>query len=213
MLYIVLYLGAAVAANLLVTRFGPQSAPFVAFGLVSLDLTSRDHLHDAWKHKGLWWKMAALIGSGSFLSWLVNRDAGPIALASFVAFGCAGLSDTLTYAVLGDKKYLVRVNGSNVVSAVVDSIVFLSLAFGWPPDWWIVSLQFAAKVLGGLVWSVLLKRSKDVTYLERCKAWYLAYAWLLVLLQTSRPLPKEKQTKLYALVKNLKDFMVNELGF
>lgn len=157
MLYITLYLSAAVFANLLVTWFGPSSAPFVAFGPVSLDLTSRDHLHDAWKHKGLWWKMILLIGLGSVLSWLVNRQAGPIALASFIAFACAGISDSLTYALLGDRAYLVRVNGSNVVSAAIDSFVFLVLAFGWPPMWGIIALQFVAKVFGGFVWSILLR--------------------------------------------------------
>jgi hypothetical protein len=157
MLYIVLYLGAAVFANLLVTLFGPASAPFVAFALVALNLTSRDHLHDAWQNEGLWWKMILLIGAGSILSWLVNRDAGPIALASFVAFACAGLADAVTYALLGEKVYLVRVNGSNVISSAIDSLVFPTLAFGWPPMWGIIALQFVAKVLGGFVWSVLLR--------------------------------------------------------
>jgi len=157
MIYIVLYLAAAVLANLMVTWFGASSAPFVAFGLVSFDLTSRDRLHDAWKNQGLWWKMALLIGGGSVLSWLVNRQAGPIALASFVAFGLSGLSDAVTYAVLGKRAYLVRVNGSNVASAGVDSVVFLTLAFGWPPAWGLVILQFLAKLVGGLLWSVVLK--------------------------------------------------------
>jgi len=158
MLYVALYLTAAVLANLLIAWLGPSAAPGVAFGIVSLDLTSRDHLHDAWKRKGLWWKMGLLIGAGSALSWLVNRQAGPIALASFAAFICSGLADTLTYAILGKSAYLVRVNGSNVVSAAIDSLVFLTLAFGWPPMWSIVALQFVAKVVGGFVWSVLLKR-------------------------------------------------------
>jgi len=174
MLYVILYLSAAVLANLLVTWFGPTSAPYVAFGLVSLDLTSRDHLHDAWKNKGLWWKMVLLIGSGSILSWLVNRNAGPIALASFVAFACSGISDSLTYALLGKRVYLVRVNGSNVVSAAIDSIVFLTLAFGWPPMWSIIVLQFVAKVGGGFVWSVVLRwwsRRKGEDFVEAVREW------------------------------------------
>jgi len=157
MLYVGLYLMAAVFANLLVTWFGPASAPFVAFGLVALNLTSRDHLHDAWQHKGLWWKMALLIGAGSVISWVFNRQAGPIALASFVAFACSGLTDSLTYAALGERAYLVRVNGSNVIGAAVDSLVFPVLAFGWPPMWGIIVLQFVAKTVGGLAWSVLLR--------------------------------------------------------
>ena len=104
---------------------------------------------------------APLAGAGSGLSYLINRDTGPIALASFVAFGCSGAADALTYAVLGERAYLARVNGSNVIGAATDSLVFITLAFGWPPAWGIVALQFVAKVFGGFVWSVLLRWWSD----------------------------------------------------
>jgi len=49
----------------------------------------------------------------------------------------------------------VRVNGSNVVSAAVDSVVFPTLAFGsFLP--WVILGQFLAKVAGGAVWSLIL---------------------------------------------------------
>lgn len=157
-LLILLYLSAIVAANLIVTTYGPKVAVITAFFLIGLDLTSRDALHDAWQHRGLWWKMALLIAAGSLLSYLLNRSAGPIALASFVAFALAGLADTLTYSLLKDRARLVRINGSNVVSAGVDSVAFLSLAFGWPPLWGIVAAQWLAKVAGGFLWSMVIKK-------------------------------------------------------
>jgi uncharacterized PurR-regulated membrane protein YhhQ (DUF165 family) len=124
---------------------------------IGLDLTSRDHLHDAWHGRGLAWKMAALIAVGSLLSWLLNRNAGPIALASFVAFACAAIVDTLAYHLLKDRSKMLKINGSNVLSAAVDSLVFPTLAFGaiLPV---IVLGQFAAKVLGGFLWSIVLNR-------------------------------------------------------
>ena len=155
MLYIILYLGAVVVANLIIARVGPGAAIPVAFALIGLDLTSRDHLHDAWHGRGLWAKMAVLIGSGSALSWLLNRNAGPVALASFVAFALAGTGDAITYHLLGDRVRLLRVNGSNVVAALIDSLVFPTLAFGALLPW-IVLGQFAAKVGGGFVWSLVL---------------------------------------------------------
>lgn len=155
---IALYLIAIVIANLTVAYFGPPAAIANAFLLISLDLTTRDSLHDRWQGKGLWLKMLALIGAGSLLSFALNANAGPIALASFVSFAGAGLADTLMYWVLGDKAKLVKVNGSNVVSAAVDSLIFPALAFGLPLLWWIVLGQFAAKVTGGFVWSVVLGR-------------------------------------------------------
>ena len=80
-----MYLVAIVLANLLVAEFGTKAVLVVAFLFIGLDLTSRDYLHEIWQSK-LWLKMLLLIGVGSLLSWLLNKDAGQIALASFLAF-------------------------------------------------------------------------------------------------------------------------------
>ena len=155
-LYIGLYLVAIVAANLTVAWFGPSVTIINAFLFIALDLTSRDNLHEAWHGKGLFWKMVALIAAGSLLSWLLNRNAGPIALASFIAFACANAADTLIYQMLHDKAKILKINGSNVVSAAVDSFVFPMLAFGFPLLWGVILGQFVAKVAGGFIWSLIL---------------------------------------------------------
>lgn len=155
MLYILMYLAAIVLANLSVVMFGPSITVANAFVFVGLDLVARDKLHDAWHGNYLWLKMAALIATGSVLSWLVNRDAGQIALASFVAFGLAGIADTITYHLLRNRAWWQRVNGSNVVSAAVDSIAFPTIAFGALLPAIIIG-QFAAKVAGGAVWSAII---------------------------------------------------------
>lgn len=92
-MYIVLYLLAIVLANISVARFGPSVAIVNAFLFIGLDLTARDKLHETWRGNGLLWKMAMLIAAGSVLSWVLNRNAGPIALASFVAFAAAASVD------------------------------------------------------------------------------------------------------------------------
>lgn len=156
-MYVTLYLAAIVLANLTVAALGPSMTIVNAFLFIGLDLTARDRLHDAWHGRGLLPKMAALIAAGSLLSWLLNRNAGKIALASFVAFAAAATVDALVYHLLGRYPRWMRVNGSNVLSAAVDSLVFPTLAFGaflWP----IVLGQFLAKVLGGFVWSLVLFR-------------------------------------------------------
>lgn len=157
MIYIILYLGAVVLANLTVTYFGPTSAIVVAFLFIGLDLTARDHLHDAWRGEGLLWKMALLIAAGSILSWLLNRDAGPVAIASFSAFAAAASVDAVAYHLLRRYPRWLRINGSNVPSAAVDSVVFPVLAFGGFP-WPIILGQFLAKTLGGFLWSLILRR-------------------------------------------------------
>ncbi len=155
---IMLYLAAIVAANLIITNLGSQVSIITAFFFIGLDLTARDSLHEKWRGRRLWWKMALLIATGSILSYVLNSNAAPIALASFVAFAVAGVADTLTYLILGDKARMIRVNGSNIVSAAVDSFIFPVLAFGWPPLWGIVAGQFIAKIAGGFIWSLFLAR-------------------------------------------------------
>jgi len=152
-----LYLGAVVAANLTISAFGPSAAIWVAFLFIGFDLTSRDRLHDAWHGNGLAWKMALLIAAGGIISFILNSDAAQIAIASTVAFTVAAILDAVVYALLGNKARLVRVNGSNVVSAAADSLIFPTIAFGsFLPL--IVLGQFAAKVGGGFLWSLVLNR-------------------------------------------------------
>lgn len=157
MFYVMLYLAAIIAANLTVAAFGPSVSVLNAFLFIGLDLTARDKLHETWRGDGLLWKMAALIAAGSVLSWLLNQNAGSIALASFVAFAAAATVDALVYHRLGNYPRWLRVNGSNVPSAAVDSLIFPALAFGWPLLWSIVVGQLAAKVTGGFVWSLVLR--------------------------------------------------------
>jgi uncharacterized PurR-regulated membrane protein YhhQ (DUF165 family) len=53
---------------------------------------------------------------------------------------------------------MVRANGSNVVGALVDSILFPTIAFGFGAFLLpVVALQFAAKVAGGAVWSFVMR--------------------------------------------------------
>jgi queuosine precursor transporter len=156
MIYIFLYLGAIVAANLIIAEFGPVATILTAFVFIGLDLTTRDHLHEIWHKKGLMWKMGLLIASGSLISYALNRDAGQIALASFIAFAATGAVDTLVYHFLHDRARWVKVNGSNVFGSATDSLIFPTLAFGSLMPW-IVLGQFVAKVLGGALWFSIIE--------------------------------------------------------
>lgn len=157
MVYVSLYLLAIVLANLSVLYFGISAVYINAFLFIGLDLTSRDKLHDLWHKRGLVWKMFCLILAGSVLSYLMNREVFQIALASTVAFGFAAIVDSFAYQLLNKYPRWLRINGSNVPSALVDSIVFPTIAFGGfilP----VVLGQFCAKVAGGLFWSLIIKK-------------------------------------------------------
>jgi hypothetical protein len=158
---VALYLVAIVLADLSVAYFGPSSTIINAFLFIGLDITTRDALHEAWEHRHLWLKMLVLIAAGSLISFILNRNAGPIALASFSAFLLAGIADTVVYSMLHKQSKFAKVNGSNVVSAAVDSIVFPTLAFGGLIPHIVVG-QFVAKVIGGFVWSIILRKRGEV---------------------------------------------------
>jgi hypothetical protein len=168
--YVAAYLGAIVAANLLVATYGPAVVVVNAFVFIGLDLTCRDKLHDAWRNDQLALKMGIVIFAGGVISYALNRDAGQIAIASTAAFVGASLVDGVVYQLMTRARdvripeypywrprwsRLECINGSNVVGAAVDSLVFPTLAFGvlLPV---IVLGQFVAKVAGGFVWSVIL---------------------------------------------------------
>lgn len=159
MFYVLVYLVAIVAANLSVAYFGPQAVIVNAFLLIGLDLTTRDKLHELWHNDHLWLRMFGLILTGSIITVILNVGAWQIALASTVAFGAAAVVDAVVYQVLFKQHKMVKMNGSNVLSAAVDSVLFPAIAFGFPLMWTIMLGQFAAKVLGGLMWSFLIART------------------------------------------------------
>jgi uncharacterized PurR-regulated membrane protein YhhQ (DUF165 family) len=153
--FVLAYLVAIVAANLAVAWFGQPALPYTAFLLIPFNLCARDVLHDRWEGRALAMKMAGLIGGGSLLTMALVWDARRVAVASFIAFGSAGLADTVGYWLMRRAPRLVRMNGSNLASSWVDSVVFPLVAF--PAfSWWLVAAQAGSKFIGGLVWSIPL---------------------------------------------------------
>lgn len=157
MMAVLAYLVSIIAANLSAAYFGPWVTPINAFLFIGLDLTLRDHLHDRWR--GDWRRMGALIAAGSLAAWLINPAAGRIGIASAVAFAAAGVVDWAVYRALGKRSRFTRMNGSNVVSAAVDSVVFPTIAFGgFLP---LITIgQWVAKVAGGAVWAWIITRGR-----------------------------------------------------
>jgi len=150
---IAIYIFAMVAANLIVWWLGPWVSPLNAFVLIGLDLTLRDVMQERLAR----WQMAGVIVWGGLITWAINPAARWIAIASAVAFTVSALADWAVYSWLRSRPWLVRSNGSNVVGAAIDSMIFPTLAFGvFLPQ--IIALQFAAKVCGGAAWSLVLSR-------------------------------------------------------
>ncbi len=106
------YLAAITLANLLISWLGPAVAVVNAFVFIGLDFTARDALHEAWAGRGLWPRMLGLIAAGGLVSYALGGDPR-ISAASCVAFVMAGAADAATYAALAERRYMLRVNGSN----------------------------------------------------------------------------------------------------
>lgn len=150
-LAILAYAFAMTAANLLIVKFGVWMSPVNSFFLIGLTLVLRDWLHIRLKA----WQMALLITASGAITYLLNPAAAQIAIASSLAFTLAALVDWAIF-VKAKGTWFRRSNVSNVAGAAVDSVAFPTIAFGvLMPE--IVLAQFASKIVGGYIWSVLLK--------------------------------------------------------
>jgi len=125
-----LFVGTVYAANWAIIKFGFVS---IGFGLTApagvyfagLSFTLRDLLHVKGNR---FWIISAII-VGAFLSGYL-ADAQRLALASGVAFLLSETADWLIYSPISKKNWLVAVLGSNTIGLILDSIIFLILAFG-----------------------------------------------------------------------------------
>ena len=155
--YLVLYMLCIPAANWMIGNVGTFCAPDggpcmlpVAPGLmapsgvamVGLALVLRDLVQ---RRLGRWWSLAA-IAAGAVLSAFLAARA--LVVASTAAFLLSELADFAVYTPLQRRRFVLAVIASSAVGLVVDSMLFLWLAFG--------SLDFLAGQILGKAWMVLL---------------------------------------------------------
>lgn len=88
----------------------------------------------------------AAIAIGSLISALLAPAA--IVIASVAAFTLSELADFAVYTPLQRRRFVIAVVASGFVGLVVDSVVFLHLAFG--------SLDFLAGQIIGKAWMILI---------------------------------------------------------
>ena len=154
-LYFVLFCGCIPLANWLIGNVGtvcPANSPClipvwpgllapsgvlaIGFALVLRDLVQR--------RLGVGWALAS-IAVGTLLSGAVAPRA--VVAASIVSFCLSELADLAVYTPLQRRSLVLAVAASGVVGLIVDSVLFLSLAFG--------SLDFLAGQMIGKGWALL----------------------------------------------------------
>lgn len=131
------FVGCVVAANWALGRWGIVS---VGFGLMApagvyfagLTFGVRDVVHELGGRR----LVLAAIGVACVVSYVIEDAVtipgghAPIAVASAVAFALSELADFAVYTPLRERNWTVASIVSNLVGAVIDSALFLWLAFG-----------------------------------------------------------------------------------
>ena len=115
----------------------PSGVLMIGLALVLRDLVQR--------RLGLWWSVAAVV-IGAILS--ASFSPPSLVLASAAAFLFSELADLLVFTPLQKRGLVLAAVVSSVVGLVIDSIIFLQLAFG--------SLDFVAGQIVGKLWMVLV---------------------------------------------------------
>ncbi len=149
MVWALAYIATIFGANLLITHVGfvPVGFELVAPAGVycaGLAFTFRDLTQDT---LGRAWTIGAIV-VGAGLSALLSPQ---LALASGTAFLLSELADLVVYTPLRERHWLAAVAVSNTVGLLVDSVLFLLLAFGnldFLPGqivgkWWMTALAVA----------------------------------------------------------------------
>lgn len=142
---LVLFIATVFAANWAVENWGIVPVGFglmapAAVYFVGVAFTFRDLVHSL---LGRLWVVAAIL-VGAFASYFVAPD---FALASGVAFLVSEAGDFAVYEPLRKREWTLAVLVSNAVGLVLDSIIFLWLAFG--------SFEFLSGQIVGKAWMTL----------------------------------------------------------
>jgi uncharacterized PurR-regulated membrane protein YhhQ (DUF165 family) len=115
----------------------PSGVLMIGVALVLRDLVQR--------RLGVWYSVAAILIGAAISSWLAPAS---LVLASGAAFLISELADLTVYTPLSRRNLVWAVLASGFVGLVVDSVIFLWLAFG--------SLEFLPGQIIGKSWMVLL---------------------------------------------------------
>ena len=137
-----LYLATIPLANWFISHVGNQAAPGlphtipVGFGyqapsgvlFIGIALFARDILQEAVGKR----HVLFLIAFGVALSYLINPA---VATASAIAFACGELADLFVYTQIKQRSQIAAIFCSGVIGSIIDSILFLQIAFGSTMFW------------------------------------------------------------------------------
>lgn len=164
MFTMILYIACVVLADILAARW---IVP-IGFGLIvpagvfmiAPIFTLRDEIH---RNSGAK-TVVKLIFIASAISYLVSiligsSLLGKITIASVLAFLVSEYADTFVYHLIRKETWMQRVIKSNLVSALLDSVIFIWMAFGFILP--LILGQYIVKMAISIVVGYLLKSRKS----------------------------------------------------
>ncbi len=145
-----LYMGSILLGNLFVIWFGIITVCGLTFPAgalwIGLTFSVRDFVQRFWGHR-VWYFMLVSTLLTTALSW-------EVALASGVAFLGSEALDWLVFSLMKNSSLKARLAVSNTFSCPIDSLLFVSIAFGW--IWPAILGQALVKyVCGFLAWPTI----------------------------------------------------------
>lgn len=152
---VAVYLLAFVLANFIVLWFGPHGLIITALLLIPFDFVMRCLFHETWKGAELFLKLTGLVMVAALITYAINRQAQNIAFGSVAGFVSAQVVAGIFYQAAINQKFIIKVNGSDFLGIIADSILFQWVAFGGI-DWQVTGGQVVLKVIGGLFWYWLI---------------------------------------------------------
>jgi len=159
-LKISIYLIAFTLANFIVLWYGDVGLIFTALFLIPFDFVMRCMFHEQWKGVELILKLGALVCVSSLITYLINQDAQHIAFASIGGFISAQIVAGIFYQSFIKQSFFIKVNGSDAIGIIFDSLVFQIIAFRIITPY-ITASQIFLKMVGGLFWYwIIFKKLK-----------------------------------------------------
>ena len=151
MIKIILYISAFILANFLVLWIGVYGLLLSSIFLIPFDFIMRCVFHEQWKGRELFLKLGLLILISSSVTYLINHNTINIAIASVCGFISAQIVAGIFYQAYLKQSYFIKVNGSDFLAIIFDSVVFQFIAFG-ELNLIVMGLQITLKIIGGLFW-------------------------------------------------------------
>ncbi len=164
MFQVVLYILLIVAADVAAARwivplpFGLAVPAGVFF--FSPIFTLRDSLHERYGWK--WVTGFVFLSAGVSAAIAVisgNSLLGKVTAAGLLAYLVSENSDTLIYQLLHRHSFMRRVLASNAVSTLLDSGIFITIAFG--PLWTLILGQYIVKMMLAWITGVIINERRE----------------------------------------------------